>query len=195
MMGPQTEKRSLLQRLLPPARTRGLPQALELHPLRYALTPVRGRLEDLGLTPGMRVLELGCGQGFLIPGILQTLGPTGHYTGLDPDSSALDVAKATHSGDTRVTLLPQGWPSTLPDGPFDHILLHHVFHQVKDRGGLIRELRLRLTSQGTLGLWEATLLVPEWRIRSWEGMFLGQDFRLEARISSPLGSGRRFRAD
>lgn len=171
-----------------------LTEVLELHPLRYALTPVQARLADLGLTGGQQVLELGGGKGFLVPGILEGLGETGQLTFAEPVQIKLEHVREQHGSDPRLTLVPCGWPGELPEGPFDLILLHHVFHLVKDRGGLVRELRQRLREGGRVGLWEARGHVPYWRVRSWEGMFLGQGFEVEARIESPLGHGCRFRA-
>lgn len=57
----------------------------------------RAAIADLGLTPGMRVLDLGCGTGLNLPLLHDAVGESGAIVGVDRSESMLAVAavKAT----------------------------------------------------------------------------------------------------
>ena len=57
-------------------------------------------LDALGLWPGHRVLEVGCGGGSLLPAAAARVGPTGRVVGIDRDPRLVEAAK------TRVAHLP-----------------------------------------------------------------------------------------
>src|SRR4051794_31221946 len=58
------------------------------------LNPMTDRfLRQAGLSPGMRVLDLGCGIGDVSLIAARIVGPQGSVTGLDPDGAALDTAR------------------------------------------------------------------------------------------------------
>jgi cyclopropane fatty-acyl-phospholipid synthase-like methyltransferase len=51
-------------------------------------------LETLPITPGMRVLEVGCGTGALARAIAARIGPEGHVLGIDRSARAIESAIA-----------------------------------------------------------------------------------------------------
>ena len=57
-------------------------------------------LDALGLAPGHRVLEVGCGGGSLLAAAAARVGPTGRVVGIDRDPRLVEAAK------TRVAHLP-----------------------------------------------------------------------------------------
>jgi SAM-dependent methyltransferase len=163
--------------------------------LRRLATPLEKRLTDLGIEPGMRVAEIGTGPGFLLPALLEHIGSGGHVYAFDIQSGMIDQARSRVPADAPVTFRVADASNTgLEDASVDAVLVHHVFHEIADRSGAVREFRRILRTGGVVGLWEPRLIVEAWKVRSFEGMFLGMRFVLEARLSSPLGRGRRFRA-
>ncbi len=65
----------------------------------------RGPLERIGLEPGMRALDIGCGFGETTRQIAAKVGPTGHVLGTDCCEPFLDVgrADAAAAGLTNIT--------------------------------------------------------------------------------------------
>jgi ubiquinone/menaquinone biosynthesis C-methylase UbiE len=63
---------------------------------RRTLTNDFKRLAEL-LEPGMRVLDLGCGNGAITRGIAEAVGPTGYVLGIDSSRHLLEEAQNTHA--------------------------------------------------------------------------------------------------
>ena len=49
------------------------------------------------LTPGMRVLDVGCGTGAITAGVARAVGPAGLVVGIDRDESLLEIARREHA--------------------------------------------------------------------------------------------------
>ncbi|MCP1638440.1 ubiquinone/menaquinone biosynthesis C-methylase UbiE [Streptococcus gallinaceus] len=62
------------------------------------------RLLELGVKPGMRVLDVGCGNGEFTRLAAEVLGANGQLIGIDQNSGALSQAKGVES------LLPNSIP-------------------------------------------------------------------------------------
>lgn len=176
--------------MLLPDLTRPVRALVHRSPLPFALARLDRRLDGAQLEPGQQVLDLGCGEGLLFPLLLERLGAGGRLVGVEPNPSLFEVARARgasvelHLRDTSNT--------GLPDASFDRIVLHNVFHALKDRGGTVREARRLLKDGGKLWLWEPRGLVRGWQVRAFEGMFLGARFEVEERLTVGLGQALRL---
>lgn len=93
----------------------------------------RDYLETLGLQPGMRVLEVGCGTGRATVdlGLHEMVGPTGEVVALDPSAVLLKrlEAKCAERGIENVRVV-QGVAEELPfpDGSFDAAISVMALH-------------------------------------------------------------------
>ncbi|TKV56127.1 class I SAM-dependent methyltransferase [Nakamurella flava] len=157
------------------------------HPIGWRTLPTRARLAaarrlrgvsiDLdalaatvaSLTPGPRILEIGCGKGSLALALLRALPPGFEYLGVDPgESPGRRFATARRLGDLpdgAVTFRRLRSAELLPAeaGRFDLVLLVDVLHHAPDdeRRPVLRDAA-RLVAPGGL------VVVVDWaRGRSW----------------------------
>jgi len=162
--------------------------------LRQVMTPRDRRLITLGAEPGTTVLDVGTGDGFLLQTLSKRLGASGQIHAIDNDPAAIARAQQLSlEGAPAAVEVCDATHTSLADRSVDLAILHHVFHLLDDRLGTIQELRRVLKVNGKVALWEAHLMVEEWRLDGYEGMFIGNGFVLESRLSDFLGHGRRFR--
>ena len=99
----------------------------------------------LGLEPGERVLEVGCGTGVFLPGLAESTGPTGGVVGFDHSAAFLDEARKrlVSSGLEERVELVQGDAHHLPfpDATFDAAHCERVLMHVEDPDRVIGEMR------------------------------------------------------
>ena len=87
-------------------------------------------VEILAIEPGDRVLDVGCGTGSLAI-LLKNRHPDVEIVGLDPDPTALSIAKAKANAAGVDIEWRQGFASDAADtGKFDKVVSSLVFHQV-----------------------------------------------------------------
>jgi ubiquinone/menaquinone biosynthesis C-methylase UbiE len=121
------------------------------------LSAIHRRLvAEAGLTPGMRVLEVGCGTGNLA---LLARRTGADVIGLDPDPRVLAIA-ARKAPDVR---FDQGFAERLPypDDSFDRVLSAFMYHHLKPaaRETMLSEARRVLAPAGRLHLVDFERLV------------------------------------
>jgi ubiquinone/menaquinone biosynthesis C-methylase UbiE len=110
----------------------------------------RQLVEQAEISPGQRVLEIGCGTGNLTV-LVKRLHPGADVIGLDPDPKALARARRKAETARVVVRLDRGFSDALPyaDASVDRVLsafmLHHLTVDVKAQ--TLREVR-RVLRQG-----------------------------------------------
>jgi ubiquinone/menaquinone biosynthesis C-methylase UbiE len=143
-------------------------------------------LEWFGLQDGMRVLELGCGPGFISEQLLMML-PHSHISALDIDPTLLERAKAYLGTqyDDRLRFIEASIMDTeLPADSFDFALARLIFQHLPDPAGAAAEIFRVLKPGGKLvisdvddAIWGLTdPVVPEMDIMR-EMMFQAQAAR------------------
>jgi arsenite methyltransferase len=109
-------------------------------------------LQRLGLVPGMRVLDVGCGPGNLTSHIADIVGGRGSVVGVDPSTERITIAlKKTkpnlsfHEGKAEDL-------SRFPAASFDAVFVNSTLHWIQDQPAALNEFARVLKSGGLLGI-------------------------------------------
>jgi demethylmenaquinone methyltransferase/2-methoxy-6-polyprenyl-1,4-benzoquinol methylase len=130
-------------------------------------------VSSLGIRPGERVLDVGCGTGVLSPWLSKAVGPGGRVLAVDLSPRMIEVArgKASHDNveyrvadfldlEAKDAALPAvrvdgagGGPEGLrPAGGFDLIVVYSAFPHFLDRPAFFRKARALLVPGGRLAI-------------------------------------------
>lgn len=135
----------------------------------FAEPELRQAIGTLGLRPGMRVLDAGCGTGEALAWLQREVAPHGEVIGVDLASAHVAAARAIAPPGTQV-LQADLLQEPLPAGPFDAVWCTNTIHHLRDPLEGVRRLAALLRPGGRLALGQSSLL-PE--------MFFAWDARLE----------------
>lgn len=114
---------------------------------------VRGRLEVLvdcfGIEPGEKILDVGCGEGVLVPYLLDRLGPSGFVVELD---NSLEMLKGAARKSARQIQCVWAGVETLPlvDADFDRVICFASFPHFANSVKALKQIHRVLKSAGTL---------------------------------------------
>ncbi|ADK85065.1 Methyltransferase type 11 [Desulfarculus baarsii DSM 2075] len=128
---------------------------LLLSPLRKLMESPRKLLGSY-ISPGMTVLEPGCGMGFFTLPVARMVGPEGKVVAVDIQPKMLQKVRARAASakllDRIETRLATGDVLGLEDlaGGVDFALALHVVHELKDQAGFFREIHEALKPGGRL---------------------------------------------
>jgi ubiquinone/menaquinone biosynthesis C-methylase UbiE len=127
------------------------------NPVAESFVGVELLIERLRLSPGMRVLDAGCGPGRLTIPLARAVGPKGEVVALDGQTAMLRKLeeRLKEEGVTNVRpLLARLGEGELSEGRFDRVLLPMVLGEVRNRRAALRELRSALGPGGILSVTE-----------------------------------------
>lgn len=122
------------------------------------------RIAQLQLPPALRVLELGCGTGFLGAALIDAL-PIDHYLMTDLAPEMVERARLRFAGRSNVQLAVADAADPAFTGPFDLICSSLAMQWVEDLPRAIQRLRAMLAPGGKLAF--TTLAAgsfAEWRL-------------------------------
>jgi ubiquinone/menaquinone biosynthesis C-methylase UbiE len=111
-----------------------------------------------GVQSGQRVLDVGCGPGYLARLLAQAVGPAGQVVGIDPSPEMIAYASRKAGGATNCQFQVGTAESLeLPSEHFDVVMSSLVMHHLPEdlRGPALREMRRVLRPGGTLLVAEA----------------------------------------
>ncbi len=124
------------------------------HRPRYPTDLLRRVLTELGLGPGVRVLDLGCGPGFLANGFAAL---ECQAIGMDPSVPMLEAARAeaTQQGVKVDYRLGSSYDLDALEGKFDLVAMGRAFHWT-DRPQTLQSLDRLVTPTGAVALFYDT---------------------------------------
>ncbi|MEV0522431.1 methyltransferase domain-containing protein [Streptomyces sp. NPDC050439] len=150
----------------------------------------RAAAAELGLRPGGRVLDAGCGTGRALPALREAVGPSGVVLGADLTPAMLEAA--TRAGRDREGHLLLADVSRLPvrDASLDAVFGAGLISHLADPAENLRELRRVVRPGGILALFHP---IGRAALAARQGRQITQDdLRAEANLR-PLLAGAGWR--
>ncbi|HEX6242289.1 MAG TPA: methyltransferase domain-containing protein [Polyangiales bacterium] len=115
---------------------------------------------DLGIQPGQRVLDVGCGTGRLSAYVASLVAPYGVVHAVDPLPHRVEVARQRARANLHLSVGSAEDLSSFPSAAFDVVYFNSVFHWLEDQPAALREARRVLAPGGVLGISTATEDAP-----------------------------------
>jgi SAM-dependent methyltransferase len=135
----------------------------------FAKPELRALIANVGLGPGMRILDAGCGTGEALPWLLDEVKPAGTVVGVDLAAAHVDAARVYASANIVVL---QGDLLTVQLAPasFDFVWCVNTINHFRDPIQAVTRLATLLRPRGRIALGQSSLL-PD--------MYFAWDSRLE----------------
>jgi ubiquinone/menaquinone biosynthesis C-methylase UbiE len=126
---------------------------------------IADRTADLAVTAGpapQRILDVGCGTGYLLRRLADRCPDAAELIGVDPARAMIAAARAAAAGDRLQWLEGTAEELPFPEGSFDLVVSTTSFDHWADQGAGLRECARVLTPGGRLVLTDlfSPLLVP-----------------------------------
>src|SRR5215469_5300962 len=135
------------------------------------LDPIeRGYIERLGLRPGWRCLEVGCGNGSISRWLADRVAPTGHAVASDLDISYVTGVRQSCLEVRQLDITQDA----IEPGVFDLVVARAVLHHLPSARQVLERMIAALKPSGVLLSIEpdflpATVAEPESMRRFWQG--------------------------
>jgi demethylmenaquinone methyltransferase/2-methoxy-6-polyprenyl-1,4-benzoquinol methylase len=144
---------------------------------RFQEPEARALIADLGLPPGSRGLDAGCGVGLFALWLAEAVGPDGRVVGIEPTAERAEAASALAGPALpggRLEFRPgDATALDFPDASFDWVWCGDVLHHVQETGRALAEFARVVRPGGQIVIKESQLL---------HGVFLPGHPALERRI-------------
>lgn len=127
--------------------------------IRDRLSPRHTILQEVGIRPGDKVLDFGCGPGAYVSATAQLVGETGLVYALDLHPLAVQSVRrlAKKHNLLNIKTIQSDGPTQLPAGSVDVVLLYDIFHMLSQADAVLAELQRILKPGGLLSVIE-----PHW---------------------------------
>jgi len=112
----------------------------------------------LSPTKKSKVLDLGCGTGYLSKVLGERVGPGGETVGVDPDKARIKVAKEKYASSNVVFF--EGSTDEFPEYQYDFVFSNYVLHWVKDKESAFKNVYRNLKPGGRFGFLASLYLPP-----------------------------------
>lgn len=113
-------------------------------------------INELAITKGQQILDIGCGTGRLSSHVAKILGNEGRFYGLDPSEYRINIARQKiRSLNLKNAVLDVGYSDDMrrfEDNSFDTVYLNVVFHWIENKKKTLAEIYRVLKPGGYLGI-------------------------------------------
>jgi ubiquinone/menaquinone biosynthesis C-methylase UbiE len=122
--------------------------------IRDLFSPRKNIIADIGIKPGARILDFGCGPGAYIPAAEELTGPSGHIYALDAQPMAIEYVQelCRKRKFSNVTSILSDRATGLPAASIDVIFLYDILHALTDAKPIFKELHRVLKPNGILSV-------------------------------------------
>jgi ubiquinone/menaquinone biosynthesis C-methylase UbiE len=109
-------------------------------------------LKEVGIKPGFRVLDFGCGPGSYVEAASRLVGQSGKVYALDIHPLAVQSVQrmVLKKGLANVETILSDCQTGLPDDSIDVVLLYDIYHGLGEPGKVLKELYRVLKLEGVL---------------------------------------------
>jgi ubiquinone/menaquinone biosynthesis C-methylase UbiE len=145
------------------------------------------------LTPGSRVLDVGCGPATITADIADRVAP-GLVTGIDASEEVIALARAEFAGVANLELrVDDVYHLAVEDASVDLVLAHQVLQHLSDPVAALRELRRVVAPDGVVAARDADFAAFAWypedpRLTRWMEIY----HQVTARNGAQCDAGRRL---
>jgi ubiquinone/menaquinone biosynthesis C-methylase UbiE len=160
--------------------------------------PTQRFLEDAGIAPGMRVLEVGSGAGDVAIAAARLVGPSGVVAGVDRNGAILATARrrAAEADLANLTFVEADLREIPVDGAFDAVVGRFVLLYVADPAEALRGLVERLRPGGIVAFMELLMsMVNDYGLRHPELGVYNRCMSWVARVLEASGTHPNLGAD
>ena len=119
---------------------------------RARMPDTRDLFDRVGVAPGWRCLDLGCGSGDVTFEIARRVGPDGHVTGIDMDATKLELARAAGAelGLTQIEFRSSDVSAWQERDAYDMVYCRFLLQHLRDPVDLLRRMWAALRPGGAL---------------------------------------------
>ena len=103
-------------------------------------------IQKLSLEKNMKILDLGCGTGYLSALLADSVGPGGTVVAIDPNKSRLELAEKQYSRPNLVFL--EANDATFPKDQYDLVFSNYVLHWIENKTALLNRVYHNLKPGG-----------------------------------------------
>jgi ubiquinone/menaquinone biosynthesis C-methylase UbiE len=122
--------------------------------IRDLLSPRKNIIADLGIKPGVQLLDFGCGPGAYIPATEKLTGTSGHIYALDAQPMAIEYVQdlCRKKKYSNVTSILSDRATGLRSASIDIIFLYDILHGLTDPKPIFEELHRVVRPDGILSV-------------------------------------------
>jgi SAM-dependent methyltransferase len=135
-------------------------------------------MDQLALSPGTRVVDIGCGFGDTAQMLADRVGPEGEVVGIDAAPRFIDIARAEANKRTNVRFEVADVEASVPGGPYDHAYSRMGTMFFASPVFALRNIRKALRPGGTLAM-------AVWRKKEVNEAFYGAELVVRVLLGDP----------
>jgi ubiquinone/menaquinone biosynthesis C-methylase UbiE len=113
-------------------------------------------IASLDIEPGSEVADIGAGEGYFVPYLLEAVGPQGRVYAVDVEAEKIDrLREELGEGQDNLEIILGDFDNPLlPDRQIDLVLIVNTYHHVEKREDYFRRLQEDLASGGRVAILE-----------------------------------------